>query len=69
MASVGSTPIHQGGRTLAKMGKKGGGGGGTKKTRRPFWFADGSGFVFDRPYKGEARPEDEPYVKVMKTGK
>lgn len=37
MASSAVSPIHQGGRTLSEMGRKGKDGGGNKKHKRAIW--------------------------------
>jgi hypothetical protein len=67
-------PIHQGGRTLSKMSKKGKDGGGKKRNKRPMWWADGSGYMFGPPTskhdrRGRIYPEGETPVKVMKVAK
>lgn len=67
-------PMHQGGRTLAKMTRKGKDGGGKKRNRKSTWWADGSGYLFGPPAskhdrRGRIHPEGETPVKVMKVGK
>lgn len=66
-----NAPMHQGGRTLSKMMKKGKDGGGKKHSRRSVWYADGSGFEFGAPTskidrRGKIWPEGETPAKVMK---
>lgn len=62
-------PVIQGGRTLAKKSKKSGGFGG-KKTKRRIWYADGTGTVTDRYYRGAVcYPWGEHPEKVVKQAK
>jgi hypothetical protein len=68
MAKSTQKPLHQGGRTLARMGKKPGSSGGKKK-KRGVWYADGSGELFGAPWKPPAYPEGEHPIKVMKVTK
>jgi hypothetical protein len=65
------TPMHQGGRTLAKMGKKGKDGGGKRMNRRTVWWENGTGYTFGPPTskhdrRGRIYPEGETPAKVMK---
>jgi hypothetical protein len=63
--------MHQGGRTLSKMLRKGKDGGGKKRSRKSLWWADGSGYMFGAPTskhdrRGRIYPEGEHPAKTMK---
>lgn len=69
-----TTPIHQGGRTLSKMMRKGKDGGGKKHSRKSTWWEDGTGYTFGAPVskhdrRGLIHPEGMTPIKVMKAAK
>jgi hypothetical protein len=67
MSQKGNSPMHQGGRTLAKMSRKGGSGGGANKKKRATWAENGGiKYPIEHLTKGRIRLTGETPPPITK---